>query len=426
MKRRFLLATVIPATAVAALTLATLASAASASTTRTAPQHGHQASDVKAACGTPAAGHARCLAMVHTKVHGGLGVRGRAARAAGEGAADTTLPTGYGPADLRSAYNLPSTGGSGQTVAIVDAYDDPTAESDLAVYRTTYGLSACTTANGCFTKVNQEGQKDSYPASDADTGWELETTLDLDMVSAVCPDCHILLVEGNSSSDADLAAAEDTAARMGATEISNSYGEDENFGMLPLEAAYSHPGIAITAATGDLGFRVPSFPAVAPSVIAVGGTMLQRDPGTAGGFTDTAWDLGGSGCSAWVAKPAWQTAVPDCPGRVTADVSAAADTDAYGFAIYDTTPSWYGTGWLGEGGTSASSPIIAGVIALAGNPGALPDASSIYNHSSGLNDVTSGYNGYFGFDCGGDNLCNAAPGYDGPTGLGTPNGTSAF
>jgi subtilase family serine protease len=426
MKRRLFLAAVTSAAAVASLALATLAPAASASTSSPAPRHGRQAADVKAACGVPAAGHARCLAMVHTDVHGGLGVRGRAARAAGESAADTALPTGYGPADLRSAYNLPSTGGSGQTVAIVDAYDDPTAESDLAVYRSTYGLSACTTANGCFTKVNQEGQRDSYPADDEYTGWELETTLDLDMVSAVCADCHILLVEGNSDSDTDLAAAENTAARLGATEISNSYGEAENFEMLPLEAAYSHPGIAITAATGDSGFGFPSFPAVTPSVIAVGGTMLQRDPSTARGFTETAWDQGGSGCSAWVSKPAWQTAVPDCPGRVTADVSAAADTDDYGLAIYDTTPSFYGTGWLGEGGTSAASPIIAGVIALAGNPDALPNASYIYNHASTLHDVTSGYNGGYGFDCGGDNLCNSVPGYDGPTGLGTPNGTSAF
>ena len=411
--------------AVIALALLALEPTASASTAKTTG-HGHQPTDVKAACSTPAAGHVGCYAMVRTDVHGGLGVRGPAARAAGKTGTATTLPTGYGPADLRAAYNLPSTGGSGQTVAIVDAFDDPTAEADLSVYRATYGLPACTGASGCFTKVNQDGKQGNYPADDQYTGWDLETTLDLDMVSAACGACHILLVEANSTSDDDLAAAVNTAASLGATEISNSYGGDENFSMLPDEAAYSHPGIAITAATGDSGFRFPSFPAVLQSVIAVGGTMLQRAPGTARGFSETAWDLGGSGCSAWIDKPAWQTAVPDCPGRVTADVSAAATTDAGGFAIYDSTPTWYGTGWLEEGGTSAASPFIAGVIALAGNPGALPDASYIYNHAHGLNDITSGYNGAPGFDCGGDNLCNSTVGYDGPTGLGTPNGISSF
>jgi subtilase family serine protease len=423
MKRRITLAA---ALAVAALALAALAPTASASASPAAAKH-QQPANVKTVCGTAKAGHARCFSSIRTDVHGGRGVRGRAAAAAGATGAATALPAGYGPADLSSAYNLPAAGGSGQTVAIVDAYDDPTAESDLAVYRATYGLPACTTANGCFTKVNQAGQQGSYPASDAQTGWEVETSLDVDMVSAVCPSCRILLVEGNSDADADLAAAVNTAAGLGATEITNSYGEDESLAMLPLMAAYSHPGIAIVAATGDNGFRFPSFPAVSPSVIAVGGTTLQRDPGSARGWSETAWSEAGSGCSAWIGKPAWQTGVPDCPGRVTGDVSAVADPDVEGLAIYDTTPNRYGfVGWMEMGGTSAASPIIAGVIALAGNPGSLPDASYVYNHAASLNDVTSGYNGYFGFDCGGDNLCNAMPGYDGPTGLGTPDGVGAF
>ena len=314
-------------------------------------------------------------------------------------------------------------------MALVEAFDDPTAEADLAVYRATYGLPACTTANGCFTKVNQEGQQGNYPQSDSFTGWAVETSLDLDMVSAICPHCHILLVEGNSTSDADLAAAADTAASLGATEISNSYGEDESSENLQLKAAYSHPGVAITASTGDSGFTIPSFPAVLRSVIAVGGSSLQRDPGSARGWTETAWDESGSGCSAWVAKPAWQTGAPDCPGRVTADVAADADpSPGTALAIYDTTPDIFvfQPGWLEAGGTSAASPMIAGVIALAGNPGALPTARFIYRHVGHLNDVTSGSNANNGFDCGGDNLCNAMPGYDGPTGLGTPNGTGAF
>jgi hypothetical protein len=215
----------------------------------------------------------------------------------------------------------------------------------------------------------------------------------------------------------------------GATEISNSYGEDESNENLQLKAAYSHPGVAITASTGDSGFTIPSFPAVLRSVIAVGGTSLQRDPGSARGWTETAWDGSGSGCSAWVAKPAWQTGVPDCPGRVTADVAADADPSPdTALAIYDTVPDFgaFEPGWLEAGGTSAASPMIAGVIALAGNPGALPTARRIYHHVGQLNDVTSGSNANNGFDCGGDNLCNAMPGYDGPTGLGTPNGAGAF
>jgi hypothetical protein len=400
---------------------------APASTSQPAAPPAQQTADVKAPCAAPAAGHASCMVLVRTDVHGGLGVRGPAARAAGEDAAAAAPPAGFGPSDLQSAYNLPSTGGSGQTIAVVDAYDDPTAEADLAVYRATYGLPACTTANGCFTKVNEEGQQDDYPADDTYTGWSLETSLDLDMVSASCPDCHILLVEANSTTDADLAAAEDTAARLGATEISNSYGGDESDEMLQYESAYSHPGIAITASSGDGGFGVPQFPAVASSVIAVGGTSLEQDSGTARGWTETAWDQSGSGCSAWVAKPAWQTAVPECPGRVTADVAADADPDTGAVAVYDSTPDIDASpGWLEAGGTSAASPFIAGVIALAGNPGALPNASYIYAHSGDLYDVTSGSNGAPGFDCGGDSLCTAGPGYDGPTGLGTPDGTGSF
>lgn len=427
MKRRLRLGTAVPA-AVAAVALSLAPAAASARTAgHAATPHSQQAADARAACGIPQAGHVSCLAVVRTDVHGGLGVRGSAARAAGESGGAATLPPGYGRADLRSAYRLPSTGGSGQTVALVEALDDPTAEADLAVYRSTYGLPACTTANGCFAKVNEQGQQANYPESDAYTGWGMETSLDLDMVSAVCPGCHILLVEGNTSDDADMAAAEDTAVSLGATEISNSYGEDESNANLVYKAAYRHAGVAITVASGDSGFGVPSYPAVLSSVIAVGGTSLQPDAGTTRGWSETAWDQSGSGCSAWVAKPAWQTGAPDCPGRVTADVSADADPDT-GLAVYDTTPNplLLPPGWIEMGGTSAASPIIASVIALAGNPGTFPSARYIYRHTGGLYDVTSGYNGSYGFDCGGDNLCNAVPGYDGPTGLGTPHGIKAF
>lgn len=260
------------------------------------------------------------------------------------------LPAGYGPADLRAAYDLPDTGGTGQTVAVVDAGDDATAEADLAVYRTTYGLPACTTANGCFSKVNQEGAAGPLPE---DMGWEGETALDLAMVSAACPQCHILLVESDDTEFADFAAAENTAARLGATEISNSYGDTESGSLMNYASAYSHPGVAITVASGDSGYGLPSFPADLDSVVSVGGTTLKRTD-NARGWNETVWNSqkggAGSGCSAWVDKPAWQHDA-NCPGRMVADVAAVADPDT-GVAVYDSEDGW-GVG----SGTSASAPL---------------------------------------------------------------------
>ena len=372
-------------------------------------------SNVVNACGPVSAGRARCLAEVRTDAHAGKGVRGPAAHKAGTAAA--TLPPGYGPADLQSAYALPTSGGAGQTVAVIDAGDTSTAEADLAVYRQTYGLPACTTANGCFRKVNQSGTAGPLPP---ELGWDVETALDLDMVSAACPNCHLLLVEADDQTFADLGAAVNTAVSLGANEVSNSYGATEQNGMQPFEADYTHPGVAILASSGDSGYGIPIFPSVFSSVIAVGGTTLNRDS-SARGWTETAWQGAGSGCSAWIDKPAWQQD-PNCPGRMTADVAANADPET-GPAVYDADNGE--PGWLVVGGTSASSPFIAGVIALAGNPGAFPNASRLYTHAAGLHDVTGGNNGIFE-DCGGDYQCNALPGYDGPTGQGTPNGIAAF
>jgi hypothetical protein len=367
------------------------------------------------ACGPVSAGRARCFAEVRTDVHAGKGVRGPAAHAAGSAA--TALPPGFGPADLRSAYALPSSGGAGQTVAVVEAGDTPTAEADLAVYRQTYGLPPCTTANGCFRKANQSGAASPLPP---DRGWDVETALDLDMVSAACPNCHLLLLEGDDQTFADLAASVDTAVSLGATEVSNSYGATEQNGMQAYAPHYSHPGVAILASSGDIGYGIPNLPAVFTSVIAVGGTSLSKASNTRG-WSESAWLGAGSGCSAWIDKPAWQSD-PNCPGRMTADVAADADPQT-GPAVYDTDNAQ--AGWLIVGGTSASSPFIAGVIGLAGNPGAFPTAAYLYAHKSGLFDVTHGNNGIFE-DCGGDYQCNAVPGYDGPTGNGTPNGISAF
>ena len=367
---------------------------------------------VRAACPAAAPGHARCFAEIRTDVHSGLGVR-----------AATDLPAGYSPADLRAAYNLPATGGAGQTVAIVDAGDDANAEADLAVYRQTYGLSPCTTANGCFQKVNQEGKTSPLPR---DQFWGIEIALDLDMVSASCPDCKIVLVESDDATFTNLAAAENTAAGMGATEISNSYGGTESGDELAYAPAYAHPGVAILASSGDYGYDVPNFPAALTSVVAVGGTSLTRASNPRG-WSESVWnsELGAaaSGCSAWVDKPSWQHD-PNCPGRMVADVSADADPDT-GPAIYLTVDG--APGWEIGGGTSAAAPYLAGVIALAGNPKQYPDASYFYAHAGELNDVTTGNNVIRnGMDCGGDYQCTGAAGYDGPTGLGTPNGLSAF
>jgi len=323
-----------------------------------------------------------------------------------------SLPSGYGPAELRSAYQLPSTtAGGGQTVAIVDAYDDPSAETDLGVYRAQYGIPACTTANGCFTKVNQVGQQGAYPR--ANSGWAEEISLDLDMVSAVCPNCKILLVESRSSSLSDLGAAVNTAAGLGANAISNSYGGGEFSAETTYESYYNHPGVAITASSGDGGYGV-EFPAASGYVTAVGGTSLQR-ASTTRGWTETAWNGAGSGCSAFVTKPVWQTD-SGCGRRTVADVAAVADPNT-GVAVYD---SYHKSGWLVFGGTSVGSPIVASVYALAGNA-SIATGSYPYSHTAALFDIVSGGNS----SCG-SYLCTAGTGYDGPTGLGSPIGTAAF
>ncbi len=326
------------------------------------------------------------------------------------------LPSGFGPTDLRSAYNLTASGSSAATVAIVDSNDDPNAESDLASYRSTYGLPPCTTANGCFKKVNENGQTSPLPA--ADSGWAGEISLDVDMVSAICPNCHILLVEANQPSMADLGTGVNTAVSMGAKYVSNSYGGAEDGTEPSSDSSYfHHPGVAITASTGDNGYGI-SYPASSQYVTAVGGTSLTRNS-SARGWGETAWSGAGSGCSGYVTKPAFQNVTTGCGKRAVADVSAVADPQT-GVAVYQT---YGGSGWAVYGGTSASAPIIASVYALAGTPGASDTPAAYpYSHTGNLNDVTSGSNG----SCSSSVQCNAGPGWDGPTGLGTPNGTAAF
>jgi subtilase family serine protease len=352
----------------------------------------------------------------------------------------TASHDGLGPSDLRAAYSLASAAvnrGKGQTVALVDAYDDPTIESDLNTYRAFYGIPPCTTANGCFEKVNQDGEQGNYPIANPD--WEPEIALDTEMVSAICPNCHILLVEANSADEtvatsnpvqhSDLGAAVDTAVNLGATEVSNSYGTagpepDQTF----FDHYYDHPGVAITASAGDQDYGTV-WPAASPFVTAVGGTELVQDPTTARGWSESVWGSllpgtlpdeaqgTGSGCSIWEPKPAWQHDA-GCSGRTVADVSAVADN----VAIYDSSPEI--GGWGVVAGTSIASPLIASVYALAGNAKSVVYGSYPYSHQVSFHDITQGSNFTPDTLCG--YLCTAEPGYDGPTGLGTPNGTGGF
>ena len=327
-------------------------------------------------------------------------------------------PSGLGPSNLRSAYNLGgATGGSGQTVGIIDAYDDPNAATDLAVYRAQFGLPACTTANGCFKKVNQSGATSPLPQSDQ--GWSGEMSLDVDMVSAICPNCHILLVEASSTSLADLGTSVNTAVALGAKFVSNSYGGGEYSGETSLDSSYyHHPGVVITASTGDGGYGV-SYPAASQYVTAVGGTTLTVASNSRG-WSESAWSGAGSGCSAYEGEPALQDNINTaCANRADADVSAVADPNS-GVSVYQTFGA---SGWSIYGGTSVSAPIIASVYALAGNPGSSDSPATYpYLHTGSLNDVTSGSNG----SCASAVLCKSGFGWDGPTGLGTPNGLGAF
>ena len=358
---------------------------------------------VRACPGSAAPGTANCHAHLVTDSLGNPQSRD---------ATPNIVPSGLGPADLRSAYNVSANGSSATTIAIVDAYGYTNAESDLAVYRSTFGLPACTTANGCFGKYNQNGVKGSYPRQN--TGWAQETALDLDMASAMCPYCKIILVEANSASLADLAAAVNRAAALGALVISNSYGGGET-GSATYESAYNHPGLAITVSSGDSGYGV-QFPASSPHVTAVGGTSLPRSA-TARGWSETTWNGAGSGCSAVYTKPTWQ-ADPGCARRTVADVSAVADP-ATGVAVYGPVTSRK-AGWLVFGGTSVAAPVIGGIYGA--NGGTANYGSNPYSNTSALFDVTTGSNG----SCSGSYLCTAGPGFDGPTGLGTPNGVTAF
>jgi subtilase family serine protease len=355
----------------------------------------------KPVCPGPAApGAARCHSHVVTDPSGH--------------AHASTGPSGYGPIQFRTAYSLPSsTAGSGQTIAIVDAYDDPNIASDLSTYSSHYGLPPCTVANGCFKKVNQAGGT-SYPQKNA--GWALEISLDVEISHALCPNCKILLVEATTASLNNLLTAEDYA-RTHANVVSNSWGGGEFSGEMSVDSHFNHIGHPITFSAGDSGYGV-EYPAASQYVTAVGGTTLALTS-TNTRKSETVWSGTGSGCSAYEPKPTWQKD-SGCVRRTVNDVAADADPNT-GAAIYDSVRFDGVTGWFQVGGTSLSSPIIASAYALAGNESSTVDGSYFYSHTSSLFDVTSGNNG----NCG-TYLCNAKIGYDGPTGNGTPKGTGAF
>lgn len=306
---------------------------------------------------------------------------------------------GYHPADLQRAYQfLSANSGGGQTIGIVIAFDDPTAEADLATYRARFALPACTSANGCFRKVGESGSS-NLPAANED--WAQEASIDLDMASAVCPNCHLLLVEAGAADLNDLASAVNTAVAGGASVVSNSYAAAESAQTIATNPLWNHPGVPIVAGTGDSGSGV-FWPAASSYVTAVGGTTLTDGAWNSRGFSESAWSNASGGCSA-LGKPAWQSGW-QCSTRMVADVSAVADPQT-GVAVYDTYVSSGSGGWMVFGGTSVATPIVAGAYALAGNGHQVNDASYVYAHAGSLNAVS------------GSTL---------KTGLGSPKGAGAF
>nr|HEX4313904.1 S53 family peptidase [Kofleriaceae bacterium] len=320
-------------------------------------------------------------------------------------------PSGLTPANLAAAYALSSSKAPSATIAIVDAYGYSAAESDLAKYRTQYGLPACTTANGCFKKVNQSGKTSPLPSKPpAGDDWTVEAALDLDMASAACPSCKLILVEADDDQGDGLYIAQNGAASLNPAVISNSWGGGEDG--TSFETYFTHSGINIFASSGDDGNtgKSPQYPSTSPHVTAVGGTSLKKSTTASRGWTETAWSDAGSSCSTTFAKPSWQNVTTGCTKRAASDISAVANPST-GLAVYNAANG----GWIVVGGTSASSPFVAGVFARYGLGGETP--SWAYSHTTDFFDVTSGKNG----SCS-SALCKAAKGWDGPTGIGTPNG----
>lgn len=341
---------------------------------------------------------------------------------------------GYDPQDLQSAYRIPTATGSEQTIALVDAYGYPAAESDLAKYRERYGLEACTKANKCFRKVNQKGEESHYPPEEKASGWQAETALDLDMASAACPHCHILLVQAGSELEPSTGEAVNEAAKLGASEISNSYGYPEEYepwcgttGCSAYDSDYNHPGVVVLASAGDdgydnvdFGLASPNFPATSQYVVAVGGTALYHASNPRG-FSESVWNeptrkIGsGGGCSQFEPKPSWQTDT-ECGKRLDND-AAAVGACVTPVSVY----SSFFSGWEDLCGTSVSAPLLAGIVAHANEATRALGAHAYYQNPGTLFDVTRGANGTCTPPAEDAYLCHAEAGYDGPTGNGTPD-----
>jgi PKD domain len=453
--------------------------------------HGASASGIRAACGPALPGRSRCFALVDVGSRRTVQAQRDDARPLAKSPRGALVGPAGGltPEALATAYGYsPDDGGSAQTVAIVDAYDDPEIEADLAEFSTFYGLPSCDAGDGCLKKVGQSGG--AVPAADT-SGWSVEESLDVETVHATCPKCKILLVEANSEANVNLARAANEAVALGATVVSNSYGAPETaFGASERED-YEHPGVPIVASTGDWGWdnwnfvdeevvegetRMSNDPASLPTVVAVGGTKLDlnsngtRAEETVWNWTNPAEDTPkeraegafyegatGGGCSLLYSAQPWQRDVAGfgasgCAGkRLDADVSAVGDPET-GLDIYDTYDcgeecEFEDEGWVRVGGTSLSSPFIASLYALAGGGHGLKyPALTLYGHAADAAsrfDITQGGNGFcnaepasacgdpngFGvgrLDCEGETQCDAAPGFDGPSGVGTPVGLGLF
>jgi subtilase family serine protease len=323
----------------------------------------------------------------------------------------TSSPTGLSPAKIKSVYNFPTglTAGTGKTIAIVDAFDDPTAANDLGVFSKQFGLPACTTANGCFKKVNQAGGT-SYPRKDS--GWALEISLDIEWAHAIAPGAHILLVEATSNSFSNLLAAEDYA-RAHATDVSNSWGGSEFSSETSYDSHFSRSGVSFFVSSGDAGLPA-EYPSASRNVISVGGTTLHFS--STGSFTsETGWSNGGGGCSSYETATSAQSSFSQygqvkCGGkRATPDVSLDADP-ASGVSVYDSTAYLGQSGWFKVGGTSASSPMWA---ARAADAGVVVNSAYVYGSSITYRDITSGNNG-----------APCLTGYDLCTGRGSWKGTT--
>ena len=478
--------------AAAALTLSAAApSALAAATTKTAKPTASEAATLyavgKQVCKTPKKAHvASCFAEIRQLVKKGTKGARAFRRAAGATGAGTIGPAGgLTPRDLGTAYGLKTTGGRGQTVAIVDAFNDPNINADLHTFDSQYGLAACSITNGCLRVVNQSGGT-TLPAADT-TGWSVEESLDVETVHSVCQGCKIILVEANSPVNSDLATAENTAVSLKANEVSNSFGEPESGTSSSFQAAFNHPGVVIAASTGDAGYysydelsavNKPNIPSAYNTVVSVGGTALYLGQNAAR-QSETVWNdngvkdvleqgfgtpLGaaGGGCSGLFSAQGWQKSLSVWSStgcgthRLAADVSADADY-LTGLDIYDSyncgsacSPA---PGWFTIGGTSLSSPMIAAVYALAGGAQSVRyPALTLYGHPGSAFDVTTGGNGWCAGEgaaqCGdpnvlghgtvdcdytsggtvavGDRACDALAGYDGPTGVGTPDGITMF